>query len=274
MRGGVTTFAVALALGLPALPAAPAHAHGDLHDQIAAVSAELRQHPRDALLFHKRGELLRAHHSYRAALADYARAERLDPALHVVLLSRGRALLESGAPGPAQRALSSFLAREPEHPEALLLRARANARLSRFAAAEADFARALARIADPLPDLFLERAANLAAGAQPDAALAALEAGMQRLGPLVTLEEAALEIELGQTRYDRALVRIDRMLAAAPVKAPLLARKAKLLARAGQAEAAQAARAEAQAAIAALPPAKRRQPSMQKLELELAGSGR
>jgi tetratricopeptide (TPR) repeat protein len=267
MRSLATTLAMVLALGTAAAP--HALAHGDLHHQIEDVSAELRRHPRDAALYHKRGELQRAHHDYKAALADYARAERLDPRLHVVHLSRGRTLLESGKPERAQRALTVFLAQEPEHAEALLLRARAFAQLGRTAEAEADFAHTLARMADPLPDLFLERAANLAAAGRTGEALAALESGMARLGALVTLEEAALDLELADARYDAALARIDRMLQAAPIKAFLLARKALVLDRAGRAEAAAAARLEARAAIAALPEGKRHQPRTRELEQQL-----
>lgn len=254
--------------------AAPARAHGDLHDQIESLTAALREDPNSAELYHKRGELERAHGDHAAALADYRRAQRLDPALHVVRLSRGRTLLESGKAHAAERALAAFLQRSGEHAAARLLHARALASLGRRAEAEAAYARALAQVADPLPDLFLERARNLALGGKAAAALAVLEDGLRRLGPLVTLQDAALVLELDLGRLDAALARLEAMLATAPRKEALLARKAAILERAGRREQAGAVRAQALAALDALPPPKRALAATQKLRAELLGQGR
>jgi tetratricopeptide (TPR) repeat protein len=264
-------WSVALLLG----PCPRARAHGDLHEQIQALSAQLRAEGDNAVLLHKRGELYRAHRDYAAALADYARAERLDPELAVVQLSRGRALLELGRPAPARAALSAFLRGQPDHAEALLLRARCQARLAAHAAAELDFERALGALADPLPDLFLERAENLREAGRPEPALAVLELGIQRLGPLVTLESAALELELRLAKFDAALARIDAMLAQAPRPEQLLARRAEVLQRAGRREEACAARGQALAALAQLPASKQRLSSTRELQhrLEKARAG-
>jgi tetratricopeptide (TPR) repeat protein len=270
-RHVVTLCAAALLLAL----CPRARAHGDLHEQIQALSAQLRADGGNAVLFHKRGELYRAHRDYTAALADYARAERLDSGLAVVQLSRGRALLELGRPAPARAALSAFLRSQPDHAEALLLRARCQARLGAHAAAELDFERALDQLADPLPDLFLERAENLREAGRPEPALAVLELGIQSLGPLVTLESAALELELRLARFDAALARVDAMLAQAPRPEQLLARRAEVLQRAWRSEEACAARGQALAALAQLPTSKQRLPSTRELQhrLEKARAG-
>lgn len=251
------------------LCAAQARAHGDLHDQIRALTVELRAHPRDATRYHKRGELHRAHGEHAQALADYARAESRDPALQVVHLSRGRVLLEAGDAARAQKSLSRFLELQPGHSEAMLLRARAWAKLGQHADAERDFAALLSSVADPLPDLFLERAANLQAAGDVAAALAVLEEGLRRLGSLVVLEDATLDHELQLGRIDAALGRLDRLLASAPRKETLLARKAAVLEAADRREQAAAVRAQALAAIDALPEAKRKVPAMRRLADDL-----
>ena len=247
----------------------PAAAHGDLHDQIVAVTAELKAHPRDAALHHKRGELHRAHGAYARALADYARAEQLDSSLHVVRLSRGRALLESKRPALAVEALSRFLDAEPAHEQAVLLRARANAQLTRRADAERDFATLFQSIADPMPDLFIERANNLEAMGELAAALTVIEEGRTRLGSLIVLEDAALQLEEALGRIDAAIARLDRLLSSAARKETLLARKAALLERAGRAAEAAHARTAALSAFRTLAVEKRKLPAMQKLEREL-----
>lgn len=263
-----------LCLALALLVPGSALAHGDLHDQIDAVTGELRAHPQAAALYHKRGELQRAHGSYGRALADYARAEQLDPTLHVVHLSRGRALLESNKPARAIDAFTRFLAQQPEHEQALLLRARCYAKLARRAEAERDFAVVLARLADPLPDLFLERANNLEALGDRFAALAAIEDGLRRLGSLIVLEDGALQLEEALLRTDAALARLERLLAAAPRKETLLARKAALLERAGRSTEAATTRTEALQALDRLPPEKRKHDAMQKLALQLQNAKR
>jgi predicted Zn-dependent protease len=246
-----------------------AHAHGDIHTQIEVVSESLRTDPNNAELYHKRGELHRAHREYRAALADYQRAQRLAPDLRVVHLSRGRALLETGQLEQAQRALTRFLELGPTHAEALQLRARALARLGRRARADADFGAALASIDDPSPDLFLERADNLARAGKLADAMIVLDRAVELLGPLVTLHSAALELELRLGRYDAALSRIGALLAAAPRPEEWLARKADVLALAGRLDEARAARVEALLALERLPRSKRQLKHTLALEREL-----
>jgi len=243
-------------------------AHGDLHEQIAALSRVLRRSP-SAELFHKRGELYRAHGDYLAALRDYARAEKLAPALSVVRLSRGRTLLESGELVQACDVLEKYLREQPTHAEARLLLARGYKQRERRAEAETQYARALQLIAEPSPDLVLERAQNLDAAGEPDAALRVIEAGIAQLGPLITLQDSALRIECEQRRWDAALVRLEGMLVGVPRPETLLARKAELLELAGRPEAARAVRLDALASIERLPETKRQLGNTRKLEQRL-----
>src|SRR5262245_20147748 len=75
------------------------YGHGDLQEQIAEVTIQLSKDPKNAILFHKRGELYRANGQFEEALEDYAAAEHLDTNLPVIHLSRGRTLLEAGRCG-------------------------------------------------------------------------------------------------------------------------------------------------------------------------------
>src|SRR5262245_38378375 len=110
MRAFQFTLATWLAWGALA---GVAGAHGDLHEQINAVTKQIDADPSNAVLYHKRGELERAHGDYTAAFADYDRAEKLDPELDVVQFSRGRSLLESNRADEAVISLSKFLALHP-----------------------------------------------------------------------------------------------------------------------------------------------------------------
>lgn len=264
-----------LVLVLSSFTASPASAHGDLHEQIRLVTAQLRKDPKNAGLYHKRGEMHRAHAEYRAAFADYDRAEKLDAKLDVVLLSRGRALLETERFADARRMLTRFLEREPGHGIALQLRARAGAGLhtpTGHEQAEADFRAAIAATPEPTPDLFLERSENLVVAGHASEAIEVLEEGLTKLPGVITLQMAALDLELRLQRFDAALARIDRLLAETSRKEALLARKAEILEQAGRPADATRAREDALQAIEALPPNKRALESTLQLEHALRTS--
>src|SRR5437870_950367 len=78
------------------------------------------------------------HRHWPAALADYERAALLDPTLAAVDFARGKTLLHAGSPGQAKSALDRFLAKHPEHAEALATRARVLVILGERLAATAD----------------------------------------------------------------------------------------------------------------------------------------
>jgi tetratricopeptide (TPR) repeat protein len=232
----------------------PAFAHDGINAQIARLTIELEGNPDNASLWLRRGELFRANRQWREALADLDRAARLDASLARVELVRAHVFLESSRPHDAIAAADRFLARDPDQPDALTVRARARVALRRFAEAAADFTRVVE--VRPLPDLYLERArAERATGPRGLApALRGLDEGLARLGSIVTLELEALDIERSLGQFDRALARIDRLTAQAARKEQWLARRGAVLEQAGRPVEARASYAAALAATQQLPP--------------------
>ena len=248
-----------------------ARAHGDLHDQIVSVTTQIRQDPRNAMLFLKRGELYRVHGEWDAALADYDQVTQFAPDFAAIDFFRGRMLLEAGRIKPARKNLDRFLEKQPDHAEALIARARARVKLGEGEAAANDFTCAIARIPDPKPDYYLERAqAWVSAGdAHVQDALRGLDEGIQKLGPLVALQVRAIDLELLRKNFDGALARLDQIIAQSPRLETWLARKGDILAQAGRAVEAREAFAAALKAIESLPPNHRRTRSMVALENRL-----
>ena len=72
-------------------------------------------------------------------------------------------------------------------------------------------------------------------------ALRSLDEGLARLGPIVTLELEAIDLELRLNRHDAALARLDGITARAPRKDSWLARRGAILERAGRPDQARAA---------------------------------
>src|SRR5439155_925722 len=99
-------------------------AHGELDEQIAAVTKRIEKDPRNAALHLKRGQLHRMHREWDATMADLDQASMLDPDLSVTDLARGRTLLEANWPIFAKLTLDRVLAKQPTHSDGLVTRAR------------------------------------------------------------------------------------------------------------------------------------------------------
>jgi predicted negative regulator of RcsB-dependent stress response len=89
------------------------------------------------------------------------------------------------------------------------------------------------------------------------------------LGPLVTLELCAVDIEVKDKQYDAALARLDLLAAKSPRKESWLARRGDILLQAGKTEEARKAFQTALDAMETLPPARRNVPAMLELQTRL-----
>jgi tetratricopeptide (TPR) repeat protein len=246
-------------------------AHGDLHQQIAEVTARIRKDPRNPLLYVERGQLYRTNKQYRSSLADCARALRLDPVLKEAHLCRVLTLAVSAPKATAVRELTAVLDRYPDAVDARVARARLFAAMGRFAEADQDYAAAVSRHASP--DWYLEWSAALKRGRHPRA-IVVLDEGIATLGPIVTLQDAAIDLDVAAGRYDAALARVDTVVQQIP-KSPLwLVRKAVILERAKRLDAAQDAYLHTIAVIEKLPGGRRTRAVEQVLVKARAGAAR
>lgn len=244
------------------------NAHEGLHEQIAALTAKIKRDPKNASLYLQRGELHRLHRDWSRAAADYDRAARLQPSLKIVDLARGKMLFESGRLQRSKSTLDRFLSRQPGHYEGLLTRARVLAKLEKRSDAARDFTEALSASSVPEPELYLERASVLAGDEQQiTEALRGLDEGIAKLGPVVTLQLAAIDLELRRHNYDAALTRLDQITAQSERKETWLVRRGEILKLAGRDDEARAAFNAALVAIESLPAGHRQSRSVTALEL-------
>lgn len=245
-----------------------ARAHEGLHEQIQAVTVKIKRDPKNASLYLQRGELYRLHRDWNRAAADYDRAARLQPDLKIIDLARGKMLFESGRLQRARFTLDRFLSRQTGHYEALITRARVLTKLGLREDAIKDFSDALAKSSTPDPDLYIERA-QVTAGDEKriDEALNGLDEGIKRLGPVVTLQLPAIDLELRRHNYDGALARLDLVTSQSERKETWLVRRGEILLLAGRQKEARAAFNAALLAIESLPPAHRQNRTVTTLEV-------
>ena len=248
---------LAVALCLTLLPSF-ARAHEGLHEQIVAITARIKRDPRNADLYLQRGELHRLHRDWARAAADYDRASRLQPSLAIVDLGRGKMLLESRRFRQAKVVLDRLLRQQPHNVEGLVTRGRVLAKIGARLESAKDFTEALTLAPAPEPELYLERAQVLGGHERYiQEALRGLDEGIKELGPLVTLELAAIDLELRGNNYDAALTRLDLITAQSERKETWLVRRGEILKAAGRHEEARKAFSAAIVAIESLPPERR-----------------
>jgi tetratricopeptide (TPR) repeat protein len=257
---------ISIALWLAAMLVSPLAAHEGLHDQISEATRQIKVEPQNARLYLQRGELHRLHGDWRAALADYRRVEQLNSSLDEVRFARGRMYFEAGKAQQARIWLDRFLFAHPNHVDALVTRARVLVKLNHRLAAVKDYARAIASLAKPKPEYYIERAKVLVIEGRKDEALVGIDEGIQKLGAIVTLQLFAIDLELSSKRYDAALYRLEQISAQSPRKESWLARRGLILVQAGREDESREAFKAALSAIESLPPSLRGTSATMELE--------
>ena len=267
----------AVSLGLLALGWAcpfPSAAHGGFHEQLERANHAVAADPSAPERYLARAELYRHHGDHSDALADLDRAAALDPSRHEVDYFRGRVHLDSGRAQAAEAALRRYLEREPGSAAARAARAQALVLLGRSLEAAREYTRAITVQPVPIPAYYLKRASALAAagGEHLPEAIRGLDEGLAALGPAVTLQRAAIELEIRRENYDQALARLDRAAAGSPRQETWLARRGEILERAGHVVEARDSFELALGEIERLPPHRRRTDAMVRLEARLRGA--
>lgn len=248
----------------------PCAAHPGIDEQILRLDEQIAAAPDDAALFLRRGELHRIHREWAKAAADYRTALRLDPELRIAEFCLGRLEVESGSPAQARAILDRYLSARPDDPLALAYRGRALVALGEPLLGAEDFSRAIRHSDPPRPEDYLERARALASAGPEHVgrAIEGLDEGLRVLGEPVTLQDYAIELELGRRSFDAALRRLDRIASQSVRQEPWLVRKAAILEAAGRVEEARAAYRQTLASIETLPAERRGNKAVERLERE------
>jgi tetratricopeptide (TPR) repeat protein len=241
-------------------------AHPEIDAALARLGSLIAASPNNAELFLERGELYARHDDLISAEANYLRAGELAPQHPRLARALGALEFAHGRLAEARVHFDAALARNPADAETLVLRARTLSALNARAAALVDFDRALTLIENPPPEIYLERAALYAS---PRDALRSLDEGLERIGPVISLQLRALAIEESLGLTDAALKRVDQLAEQTERKEVWFKRRGDVLARAGRAREAEAAYAEAFNVVATLPAWLRESPDTRRLASEL-----
>jgi tetratricopeptide (TPR) repeat protein len=215
-----------------ALAQPQASAHGTHSSLMTKVDARLAENPEDGRLWYQRAILQFEHEDYAAAAVDFAKVEQFAPGEYAVLWWQGRIFEAEGKLTEGKAALDLYLEKVPNHGEALASRARIQMKLGENAAALDDFRSALKHCPCAGLDLIVEVATALASHDSTDEAVATLETGLQRIGPIPSLQLKLLEVEENAGRFDSALARIESFQKSAARPEPWMQKRASLLSKA------------------------------------------
>ncbi len=231
-----------------------AWAHGNHDEQVRAATEAISARPRSAEGYLRRAEIHRLDRHWGEAEDDLTRAARLEPGHPGVRWGLAALRLDQGRPSEALAELDRA-PRITHSGPTLLLRARSLAALGRPIEAARAMDSALSQSTRVTPDHYLERCRWLVAAGEThrERALAGLNEGVARLGAVVSIELAAIEIETQLGRYDDALARIERLDPQFDRKEMLLALRGDVLRAAGRAMEAASTYTDALDAIASHP---------------------
>lgn len=245
--GAAAALGLALACGVSRVPAEAARGpHDGLHEQIAAVTLKIERQPRDPALYLQRANLYRLHRDWDAAVSDLERARERGAGGDQLDLLRGRLYLDLGWLQSARLFVERYVAAHPRDPAGVELLALALAQAGQHGAAADRYGELIALSPQPLPEYYIARAqARAAVGPEHvDRALAGLDEGVRRLGPIVTLQQLAIELELSRGGFDAALERLATVAAQSGRQERWLLQRGEILLQAGR-------RAEAREALEA-----------------------
>lgn len=246
-------------------------AHGLVHDQIENLDHDIHHHPDQADLYLQRGRLYLEEERNQEARQDFERALELDRAARSAHYFLAQLALKRNEPELALRHAKTFLASLHDERGGLArgyrLLGEIYSHQRAFAQAADAYRAAIVQAESPQPEYFLDLAnacLNQSPG-QVDAAIAALDDGIRRLGPLTVLQDKAVEIETRAGRFDAALSRLDGMIIQGQRLPELYAHQGQLLLEAGRTAAAQDAFRLALVRLDSLPEARRNTAAMQEL---------
>ena len=219
-----------LAMGLPAPQLI---AHGSLHEAIAQKTRQIQEDPDNALLRFERGLLYQQHEEKGRAIDDFNQVLRMEPGYYTCHLPLAQLYRDTEALQPALYHINTFLEREPENPFGYETRASIYQMSGSGKKAVADLRKMVALKNDNAirPDDYFLLADGILSAYPGRYALAteALELGVQRLGPVISLQERLLGLEIEARRYPDALRRIEQIMKPLPRKEKWQARKAEVI---------------------------------------------
>jgi tetratricopeptide (TPR) repeat protein len=191
-------------------------AHGNVNERIHELDHEIEDHPNDVSLLIKRGQLYLDEGHADDALDDFIKATKLDPERIEALYHLAQAQLMLKQNDDAYQTAQKFIqhaTNDAARVRGFVLTGGILSASNRPLEAADAYQSAITLSREIKPDHLLFAADAFHSAGKTEQAIAVLNDGIWKLGPLPALNDRALKLEMEQKRYESALRRIDKMLA-------------------------------------------------------------
>lgn len=187
-----------------------ANAHPGEQEQLARINAYIARQPGDQTLYIRRASLYSTGGHFEQAAADLARAEAIGPPVEAAM-ERGLLHLRRGEPQIALLSLDQYIKAYPRAALAYEYRARAARELGDKSRAADDLKQSIALREHPHPGIYIAAADLLHEMQNTDDAILLLDQGLEKLGPVPTLQRRAIELVLEQGHTANAIARLETL---------------------------------------------------------------
>ena len=180
-------------------------AHGDIHERINKLTAQIKEQPNNPELYLKRGQLYYQHQEYGNAEKDYLKVQQLAPDSAEVYYWKAVLYLDMERIDDGIVAAETCLKQRPNDVKALRTYAKLLLQANRPADAVKPFQKLIAFAEGTLPENYLELSAVFVQLDEDTLAIAWLQKGIADLGPVFTLKDALLILYKDAGMYNEAI---------------------------------------------------------------------
>lgn len=230
-----STTLIFYSAALTFFPLSDAAAHGDYHDKVRGLTAQLSVRGNDASVRFELAKEHEGHDEFDLALAEADAVDLLEPGKHPTNWLRAKILNKQNRWTEAEALLNSQLESMPGHPDSLFQRGSARLKLGNKDAAIADFQAAVAKSNQVAsPDFYATTARVLLESGLFGEAVEIVRTGLSAHSSEMDLIILAVDTGAAAKEYDFALQNASRLESLWPVPGIWTVRRAELLAAAGR----------------------------------------
>ncbi len=248
--------------------------HPSTLSRLEELNHLISEDPESPDYYLQRGELHRRHDRFQKALRDFKKAQVLDPDLVISDYYLARLLLDMDKPKQAWERIRTYVQKVPTDPNGFLVKARIAIARDKLDLSEISYSRVIALMPRPTPDIYIDRARVQMKQGQMGLIKAdeGIDEAIKALGPLVSLIELCIEIQMAQKAFISAIDCIDRLPSKIADQPKWLARKGELFVLAKSPEKARTAFEGALMSLKSLPVNRRSTRAMVKQEKKIVNA--
>ena len=246
--------------------------HGDLDKRIADLSSTIAISPDSAELYFQRGKLRLQHEEYELCIADIKTSMQKGYLHDFQNIYLAKSFINIKQYQNALLSLNDFDKLNPSHVVSMKLRAKALYGLNEFKSAAEWYEKVIHNTIKSLPENYLEASnawMSSNVSSKYDKSVQILELGLEKLGPIITLQNELIEIHLVNENYDKAIEQQKSIIDHTQRKESSLYRLAEIYAQIGDDENAIIALKEAKIHLDNLPLRIRKNSAMQALDQKI-----